>query len=198
MSAFLWFSVSRSFLWRFLFLVSLAFAFPQAFPWYLSLLQTSVSAVSLSLRCFLFPLRLLYSVHSSLFLHWPLFVYAIASSVSGCFKVLLLRSVTRSDLRFSLNDEVACWDESLLFLCAPSSSTPVVLSSFSRLFPVFPPCLCIRNFLSSVLFLPGFVPSSLLVGVVPSIFSAFFFSFCLPYLFVAFTSSVLFCSSVPP
>ena len=137
----------------------------------------------------------IYSVRGSFFLHWPFFVYAVASSVSGCFKVLLLRSVTRSDLRVSLSDEVARWDKSLLFLFAPSSSTPVVLLGFSRMFPVFPRCLCIRNFLSSFPFLPGFVLSSLLVGVVPFLFSAFFFSFDLPYLFVAFTFPVLSCSS---
>ena len=46
--------VSGSFLRRFLFLlVRVAFALLQAFPWYLLQLQTSVSAVSLSLRCFL-------------------------------------------------------------------------------------------------------------------------------------------------
>ena len=139
-------------------------------------------------------LSLISSVRGSLFLHWPYFVYAIASSICGYFKVLLLRSVTRSDLQFSLSDEVARWDESLLFFLAPSLSTPVVSSGFSRMFPVFPPCLFIRNFLSSFLFLPGFHPLSWWVSF-PSYFQRFF-SFGLPYLFAAFTSPVLFRSSV--
>ena len=123
----------------------------------------------------MFTLRLLYSGRGSLFLRWTFFVCAITSSVSGCFRVLLLWFVTRLYVRFSLSDRVARWDGSLLFLIAPSSSTPVVSSGFGRMFPVFPPYLCIRNFLSSFLFLPGFVPTSLLVGVVPFLFSAFFF-----------------------
>ena len=79
--------------------------------------------------CFVSALRFLYSVRDSLFLRWTLFVCAITSSVSGCFRVLLLRSVTRSDLRFSLSDGVARWDESLVSLC-PLSSTPVISSGF--------------------------------------------------------------------
>ena len=75
------------------------------------------SLLSLALRCFLFALRLIYSVHGSLFLHWPFFVCAITSYVSGCFRVLLLWCGTRSDLRFSLSDEVARWAESLVSLC---------------------------------------------------------------------------------
>ena len=61
-------NVSGSFLWRFLFLlVRLAFALLQASIWYLSRFQTSVSAVFLTLQCFLFALRLISSVHGSLF-----------------------------------------------------------------------------------------------------------------------------------
>ena len=64
------------------------------------------------------------------------------------------------------------------------------------MFHVFPPWLCIRNLLPSFRFLPGFVPPSQLVGVVPFIFSAFFFSFGLPDLFVVFASPVLCHSSI--
>ena len=136
-------------------------------------------------------LRLLYSVHGSLFLRWTFFICTISSSVSSCFRVLLLRSVTRSDLRFYLSDGVARWDESLLFLFAPSCSTLVVSSAFGQLFHVFLPSLCIRNLLPSFLFLPGFVPSSLLVGVVPFICSAFsfrlaFLTCMLPLLLLSF------------
>ena len=141
-------------------------------------------------------LRLFSSVRGSLFHSWTFFVCATPSSVSGCLRVLLLQSVTRSDLRFSLSGGFTRWDESLLLLFAPLSSTPVVSSGFCRMFPGFHPCFCIWGFLSSFLFLPGFIPPSLLVGVVPSIFSAFFFSFGLPGLFVAFTSPVLCHSSV--
>ena len=142
--------------------------------------------------CFVSALRLLSSVRGSLFLSWTFVLCATPSTVSECLRVLLLRSVTCLDLRFSFSDGVACWDKSLMFLFAPSSSTLVVLSDFCRMFPGFHPCFCIRGFLSSFLFLPGFVPPSLLVGVVHSIFSAFFFSFGLPGLFVAFTSPVQF------
>ena len=82
-------------------------------------LQPLVSAMSLTLRCFVFALRLRYSVSGSLFLHWTFFICAITSSVSGCFEVLLLWSGTRLDLRFFLSDGVARWDVSLLFLFAP-------------------------------------------------------------------------------
>ena len=143
-------------------------------------LQTSVSDVYLP------ALHLLYSVRGFLFLSWTFFVGATSSSVSGCLRVLLLRYVTRSDLRFSLSDGVARWDESLMFLFAPSSSTPVVSSSFCRMFPGFHPSFCFWGFLSSFVFLHGFVPRSLLRGVIPSIFSVFLFSFCFPGLFIAF------------
>ena len=65
-------------------------------------------------------------------------------------RVLLLRSVTHSDLKFSISDGVARWDESLLFPFAPLSSTPVVSSGFCRMFPGFYSCFCIRGFLSSL------------------------------------------------
>ena len=71
-------------------------------------------------------LRLLFSVHGSLFLHWPFLIGPIASFVSRSFRVLLLRSVTRYPLWFYLGDGVACWAESLFFLFVPSCSTPVV------------------------------------------------------------------------
>ena len=48
------------------------------------------------------------------------------------------------------------------------------LSNSGLLFHIFPPWLCVRDLLPSFLFLPGFVPSSLLVGDVPFLFSVFF------------------------
>ena len=62
-----------------------------------------------------------------------------------------------------------------MFLIAPSSSTTVVSSGFCRMFPGFHPCFYMQGFLSSFVFLHGFVPLSLLGGVVHSIFSAFSF-----------------------
>ena len=103
----------------------------------------------------------------------------LPSSVSGCLRVLLLRSVTCSDLRFSLSDGVARWDESLMFLFAPSSSTPVISSGFCRNVPWF----------SSLFLYPGFslfssrisvwFPSALSVGECRSrpSFLRFFLSF---------------------
>ena len=117
-------------------------------------------------------LRLLFSIHGSLFLHWPFFIGPIASSVSRCFRVLLLRSVTRYPLWFYLSEGVSRWAEFLLFLFVPSCSAPVVRQALVC-FLVFPSWLCVRDPLPSFLFLPGFVRSSLLVSVVPFLFLCF-------------------------
>ena len=62
--------------------------------------------------------------------------------------------------------------------------------------PCFSSLSLYPNFPFSFFFLLGFVPSSHLMGVVPFIFSVFFFSFGLPYLFVTIPSFVLSHSSV--
>ena len=116
-------------------------------------------------------LRLLFSVHGSLFLHWPFFIGPIASSVSRCFKVLL-RSVPRYPLWFYLGEGFACLAESSLSLCTFVFYSGC-LSGFGLLFLVFPSWLCVWDPLPSFLFLPGFFWSSLLVGVVPFLFLCF-------------------------
>ena len=157
--------------------------------------------MSLTLQCFLFALRLIYSVCGSLFLHWTFFVCAITSSVSGCFRVLLLQSRTRSDLRFSLSDEIARWDESLLFLFAPSSSTPVVSSGFGRMFHFFllvsvsgifslPSSFCLDSFRSLHLWVS--FPSYFLCFS----FSSAFLTCSLPFPFFRFLHGVL-CGFLP-
>ena len=134
--------------------------------------------------------RLLSSVRGSLFLIWAFFVCTASSSVSGCLRILLLKSVTHLDLRFSLSDRVAHWDESLMFLFAPSSSTPVVSSGFCRMFPGCHLCFCLQDFLSSFLFLPGFVPPS--IGGCRSRHLFYVFLFVRPYWIIG-----CFCLSCP-
>ena len=115
--------VSGSFLQRLLFIfVCVAFDLLQALPWYLSMVaDIGLCGVfaSIDVLCLLFVSSNQFVVLSSLVGHSS-FV-TTPSSVSGCLRVLLLRSVTHSDLRFSLTDGVARWDESLMFLFAPSS-----------------------------------------------------------------------------
>ena len=89
--------------------------------------------------CVCFSSPVAYSVRGSLFVRFPFFVSAITSSVSGCLRVLLHRSVTRSDLRFSLSDGVAHSDESLMFLFAPLSSAPWFHQAFVKCSLVFIP-----------------------------------------------------------
>ena len=149
-------------------------------------LQPSVYTFFLAVRCFVSARRLLFSVPGSLFLRWTFFVCTITSSVSRCFRVLLLQSVTRSDLRFYLSDGVARWDESLLFLFAPSCSTPVVRQTLVCSF-----MFLLLGFVSRFFSLPSsFCPDSFrpfyLWVSFPSSFLCFFFSFDLPVLFVAF------------
>ena len=118
-------------------------------------------------------LCLLFSVHGSLFLHWPFFISPIASSVSRCFWVLLLRSVTHYPLWFYLGEGVARWTEFLSLSLCTFVFYSGCSSSFGLLFIVFLSWLCVWDPLPSFLFLPGFVRSSLLVGVVLFLFLCF-------------------------
>ena len=60
--------------------------------------------------------------------------------------------------KVSLSDGVARWDESLMFLCVPSSSTLVVSSGFCRMFPGFSYLFLYPRFsLFSFVFLVGFL-----------------------------------------
>ena len=146
--------------------------------------------------CFVSALHLLYSVRGSLFLSWTFFLYATSSSVSGGFRVLFLRSVTRSDLRFPLatgspiGPSPFCFSWPLRLLLRLFRQVFVDVPWFSSLFlyPGFTLFLHLFARIRSALFL--------FVGVVPSIFSAFFFLFHLPGLFIAFASPVLCHSSV--
>ena len=83
-----------------------------------------------------------------------------------------------------------------MFLFAPLSSTPVVSSGFCRMFRGFHSCFCIRGFFSSFVFLPGFIPLSLLVGVVHSSFLLFSFRLAfLDYLLLYLSCPLPFVSS---
>ena len=141
-------------------------------------------------------LRILSSVHGSLFLRWTFFICTIASSLSHCFRALRLRAVTRSDLRFYLSNEVAHWDEFLFFLFA----LRVLRRLFVRLWPAvscfcslalspgYSPFLNLFAWLRSILFIGGC--RSLPLFCVFSSFSAFLF--CL----LPFASTVLCRSSL--
>ena len=98
-----------------------------------------------------------------------------SSSVSCCFRVLLLRSVTRFPLWFYLGEGVARWAESLLFFFVPSCSTPVVHQALVCCFLFF-----LLGSMSGILSLP----SSFCLG-----------SFGLLYWWVSFPSS--FCVYLP-
>ena len=157
--------------------------------------QPLVHTFFLALRCFVSVLRLLFSVRGSLFLPWPFFVCTIASSVTRCFRVLLLWSVTRSDLRFYLSVEVARWNMSLLFLSTPSHSIPVVRQTWSAV-----SCFCslaVSGFFSlpSSFCLHSFRPLYWWVSF-PSSFLCFSSSSAFLFCLLPFASTVLWHSSL--
>ena len=189
--------VSGSFLMWFLFLlVQVVFDLLQSLPWYLSVVAGFGLCSVFASMDVLSALRLLYSVRGSLLLSWIFFVCATPSSVSGCLRVLLLWSVTRSDLRFPLVMELHVGTSPLCFSLLLCLLLRLCRQLFVGCSLVFILVSVSEVFLSSFVFLPGFVLLSLLVGVFHSIFSAFFFSFHHPGLFVAFPFPVLCHSSV--
>ena len=123
-------------------------------------------------HCFVSALHLLKSVRGSLFLRWT-FICVSPSSVSVCLSVLLIRSLTRSDLRFHLATESPVGASHFCF--------SLLLRHLLHLLPWLHASLCWRV---------SFAPSFLLFPFACLSWVILLLSSCLSFAFLSFSSGV--------